>query len=251
VITDSEDRSMIAELEQIIQAEEAKPVAERDVDLIDDCIREIAELKGVKADFSDEEVAKITDKLIKKTDREKRKKRLARIAAGIAAVFVLVGGVTACTINPVLIDWLAKIVRMPFGSNVYSGTITYMNQGNTQEYDNVTQLIEAEKLEIYYPSILPDNVSLIWIDTFQFNGSFCLAFHFSDSSLHFTAEMNCIEDHRAEEVVSEIDNGTLHFDVFGEVNSYIAICEYDQTRYILECQKMEDIILVIGGLRKG
>ena len=66
MITDSEDRSMIAELEQIIQAEEAKPVAERDVDLIDDCIREIAELKGVRADFSNEEVAKITDKLVRK-----------------------------------------------------------------------------------------------------------------------------------------------------------------------------------------
>ena len=65
MITDSEDRSMIAELEQIIQAEEAKPVAERDVDLIDDCIREIAELKGVKADFSDEEIDQIMDKLVK------------------------------------------------------------------------------------------------------------------------------------------------------------------------------------------
>ena len=50
MITDSEDRSMITELEQIIQTEEAKPEAERDADLIDDCIREIAELKGVRAE---------------------------------------------------------------------------------------------------------------------------------------------------------------------------------------------------------
>ena len=115
---------MIAELEQIIQTEEAKPEAERDADLIDDCIREIAELKGVKADFSDEEIKKITDKLIKKTDREKRKKRLIRYIAGIAAVFVLVGGVTACAINPALINWLVKVVRMPFYSSVEQDMIT-------------------------------------------------------------------------------------------------------------------------------
>ena len=67
--TGSEERIMIAELERIIQAEEAKPEAERDQNLIDDCVKEIAEIKGVKAEFSEEEVAQITDSLIRTAEK--------------------------------------------------------------------------------------------------------------------------------------------------------------------------------------
>ena len=59
-----EDQIMITVLEHIIHSEEAKSVANQDTDLIDDCIREIAELKGVKSDFLYEEITEIITKLI-------------------------------------------------------------------------------------------------------------------------------------------------------------------------------------------
>ena len=59
-----EDQIMITVLEHIIHSEEVKPVANQDTALIDDCIREIAELKGVKSDFSYEEITEIITKLI-------------------------------------------------------------------------------------------------------------------------------------------------------------------------------------------
>lgn len=59
-----ENQIMITILEHIIRTEEAKPVTNRDTDLIDDCICEIAELKSVKSDFSYEEITEIITKLI-------------------------------------------------------------------------------------------------------------------------------------------------------------------------------------------
>jgi hypothetical protein len=239
---------MITELEQIIQTEEAKPEAERDVDLIDECIREIAELKGVKADFSDEEIDKITDKLVRK-EKIRNRKRFIRLAAGIAAAFVIVSGVTACAINPALINWLSKVVRIPFGDTISSETITYTNQGITQEYRDIKDFLKAEKLDIYYPSILPDNVHLASIDHFMNNGQDFYMFLYSAPNLCFSVEKVLSEYEFGGELVTEIVCDELYFTVYKE-NSYFAVCEFKDTRYILQSDNISDIILIVGGLRK-
>jgi len=240
---------MITELEQIIQTEEAKPEAERDVDLIDDCIREIAKLKGVRADFSDEEIKEITDKLVKVAEEKRKRKRLIRYIAGIAAALVIVSGVTACAVNPALINWLAKIVRMPFGDTVNSETITYTNQGITLEYRDIKEFLKAEKLDIFYPSILPDNVYLISIDHFINSNNNYYTFFYSIPNLCFSIESKPSEYKRHGELVTEIEQNELHFEVYKE-DDYFAICELDNTRYIIQCDNIKTIILVVGGLRK-
>ena len=250
MITDSEDGSMIAELEQIIQNEEAKPEAERDTDLIDDCIREIAELKGVKADYSDEEIDRITDNLVKATEREKKRKRFIRLAAGIAAAFVIVIGVTACAINPALINWLAKVVRMPFGETIELSEITYTNQGRTTKYKDISALIKSEKLDFLYPTLLPQNVHLVSIKHFVNNSHEYYTFIYSIPSLSFTVEMVYSERVFLGELVTEIESNNLHFDVYKENEIYFAICESEKERYILQSENIYDIILIVGGLRK-
>jgi len=255
VITDSEDRSMITELEQIIQTEEAKPEAERDENLIDDCIHEIAELKGVKADFSDEEIDQIMDKLVKATEEKRKRKRFIRLVAGIAAAFVIVSGVTACAINPALINWLAKVVRMPFGDTISSGTITYTNQGITHEYRDINEFLKAEKLDIYYPSLLPDNVNLVSINHFLNNGQNYYTFTYSTHMLRFTVELLYSTTEFGGEMVTEVDCSELHFSVYKDVYEtgpiFCAICEFNEVRYVLQCNNMQDIILVIGGLKNN
>lgn len=255
MITDSEDRSMIAELEQIIQTEEAKPEAERDANLIDECIREIAELKGVRADYSDEEINRITDKLVKATEEKRKRKRFIRHIAGIAAALVIVSGVTACAVNPALINWLAKVVRMPFGETIEFNEITYTNQGKTIKYKDISALIKSEKLSFLYPTVLPQNVHLVSIKHFANNNQEYYTFIYSTPSLSFTVEMICSERVFLGELVTEVESNNLHFDVYravyqdGDIN--FAICELEDIRYILQCDNIQDVILMVGGLRKG
>lgn len=254
MITDSEDRSMIAELEQIIQTEEAKPEAERDADLIDECIREVAELRGVRSDYSDEEIDQITDNLVKAAEKEKKRKRFIRIAAGIAAAFVIVSGVTACAINPALINWLARIVRMPLGDTINSETITYTNQGSTQKYKDISEFLKAENLDIYYPTLLPDNARLVSIDHFKNNDQDFYMFTYSKPNLIFTIEMVLSTCEYLGELTTEITCGDLLFNVYKatykDEGLYFSICELNEVRYILQCDDMQDIILIIGGLER-
>jgi hypothetical protein len=241
---------MIAELEQIIQTEEAKPEAERDENLIDDCIREIAELKGVKAEYSDEEVKEITDKLIKKTEREKRKKRLVRYVAGIAAAFVLVGGGTACTINPAIINWLAKIVRMPFGSSIDSDRITYYYHGISEEYDGIEDLLKSNAIEIYYPAILPKNTTLNYVEVIEHDYDTIIYFKFSSDNFHYTVHLHYHEPDCGKEPETIITANGNTFDVYSEDYYFISRAEIEGNSYIIQANSINDIILVIGGLRK-
>jgi len=249
VITDSEDRSMIAELEQIIQTEEAKPEAERDADLIDECIREIAELKGVKAGFSEEEVAEITDELIKKTDREKRKKHLVRIAAGIAAVFVLVGGVTACSVNPALIDWIIKTAKMPFGKVFEKETVTYICQGSAEEYDSVEELIHSKELNIYYPAILPNGIILEHVELFNDNGPI-IGFKFNSDNFHYSIQLDSPIQEIKDVATSIVEANGMQFNVYHLENHYTAFSEIDGNAYTIQSSNIDNIIFFIGGLRK-
>jgi hypothetical protein len=244
---------MIAELEQIIHTEEAKPEAERDADLIDDCIREIAELKGVKADFSEEEINRITDKLVKATEEKRKRKRFIRLVAGIAAAFVIVTGVTACAINPAFINWLAKVARMPFGDTISSDTITYTNQGITQEYRDIKDFLNAEELDIYYPSIMPGDIRLVSIDRFFNNADVYYSFFYSNPDLCFVFETLSSEYDIGGELTTEIECNNLHFDVYKvteKEDMYIAVCELAEGRYIIQWNSIQNLILVIGGLEK-
>lgn len=74
VIMECEDQIMITVLEHIIHTEEAKPTTKQNTDLIDDCIQEIAEIKGVRSSFSDKEITEIITKLINTINSTNSKK---------------------------------------------------------------------------------------------------------------------------------------------------------------------------------
>ena len=241
---------MIAELERIIRAEEAKPEAERDLALIDDCIKEIAEIKGVKAEFSEEEVAQITDKLIQTAEKTKKRKRFVRLAAGIAAAVVLVTGITACTINPALINWFKMIVRMPFGAAVEQETITYIHQGSSDEFSNIEELLSYNNLDVYYPSVLPESTKLKSIEILEENGSQILSFFFTSAGFRYTIQLSNPNYRWEQEIISVIEKDSLSFDVNTEGDHYISHSAIDGNTYIIQADTINDIILVIGGLRK-
>ena len=248
--TDSEDRVMIAELERIIRAEEAKPEAERDHALIDDCIKEIADIKGVKAEFSEKEVAEITDKLIQTAEKTKKRKRFVRLVAGIAAMFVIVTGVTACTVNPALINWFKMIVRMPFGASVEQEKVTYIHQGISEEFRNIEELLTFNNLDVYYPSVLPDNTKLKYVEILDENGLQILSFVFTNTKFRYTVQLNSPDFSWKQSAVSEIETNDLHFEVYPEEGYYEAFSKIEGNSYIIQSSNIRDFVLVVGGLRK-
>lgn len=248
--TDSENRIMIAELERIIHTEEAKPEAERDQNLIDDCVKEIAKIQGVKAEYSEEEVAQITDSLIQTAEKTKKRKRFTRLVAGIAAMFVIVTGVTACAVNPALINWFKMIVRMPFGAFVEQDKVTYIHQGSSEEFASIEELLSVKELNVYYPAILPDGIIINGIETVDENGIQIICFMFTNSEFRYTIQMDSLNYNSDQSVVSEIDANGFHFSVCYTQDYYIAYSEIEGNTYIIQVKEFNDIISIAGSLQK-
>ncbi len=250
MITDSEDRSMIAELKQIIQTEEAKPEAERDADLIDECIREIAELKGVKADFSEEEIDKVTDKLVRE-EKCRNRKQFIRHIVGIAAALVIVSGVTACAVNPELINWFVKVVRMPFGSSAEYNFITYINQGAEERFSSIEELLESKDYDIYYPTVLPEGIKIRYVEVLEADGIVLICFRFTSDELRFTVQPNYSNPVSEGDIITIVETPPLSFSICSEGKKYICHAQNENNTYILQANNMDDIVVFVGGLRKA
>ena len=249
----TEDEIMIAELERIIRAEKAKPDGERDAQLIDDCIKEMAEIKGVRAEYSQEEVAEITEKLIRDTEREKAKrKKLVRRVAGIAAAFAVVIGASACAFNPALINWIVTVFKMNNGSVVSNKVITYINQGKESTYDNLESLISSEMPDVLFPRALPENIDILEINSIYINGNRVIHFVFNDTDLSFTIQYNDainIDEYNNE--IMKINLGdTIVFSVYPKSNYFIAYSSENSPRYCVESRDIESIKTIINGLER-
>ena len=185
---------MLAELERIIRAEKAKPDGERDEQLIDDCIREMAEIKGIRAEYSEEEIAAITGQLIRDAEQQKaeRKKRIHRIA-GIAAAFVIVVGASACAFNPGLINWVATVFRIPVGSVIEDSSVKYIYQGKTIIFNNIDDLISSELPEVYYPAVLPEGIWITEIRVVDVGNANMFCFIFNDDNVSCSKKFHDVQ----------------------------------------------------------
>ncbi len=241
---------MIAELERVIRDEEAKPLSERDTDLIDECVREIAELKGVRAEFSDEEVTAITGGLIDMAKQGQKRKRFIRLAAGIAAVFVIGTGITACTFNSTLLNWLETIVRLPFGSVSAEDKVTYIHQSATEEYNSVGELLLKKGIDIYYSKALPAGISTKYVEVVESDNGEIISFQFTPDTFHYAVQLSYSNPEIFDDIITVVEKDDICFSVYAENEHYIACSVIDEDTYIIQANSINDIILFVGGLRK-
>lgn len=150
----TDEELMVAELLRIIRAERSKP--QGDEEAVRDCLDQIAEITGIPRD----EVEYTVELKVKEQQTQNRRKKLSRILAGIAVSVAVVMGITACSVNPVFLNWLRTIVRMPVGTSVEDNSITYIYFGEPIYVDSIYDFAKSENISLYYPSYLPDNINL-------------------------------------------------------------------------------------------
>jgi hypothetical protein len=165
-------------------------------------------------------------------------------------MFVIVTGVTACNVNPTLVNWLVSFARMPFGAIEERETVSYTVQGSTEEYESIEELLISNNLNVYYPSVLPNNIKLNGIEIIAENNINVLSFKFPIADFHFTIQLNNSSKEWNQPVVSEIDANGLHFDVYFIQGYYIGHSEIQGDSYLIQSKEINDIILVVGGLKK-
>jgi hypothetical protein len=237
----TDEELMVAELLRIIRAERSKP--QGDEEAVRDCLDQIAEITGIPRD----EVEYTVELKVKEQQTQNRRKKLSRILAGIAVSVAVVMGITACSVNPVFLNWLRTIVRMPVGTSVEEDGITYYCYGDPVKVDSVYDFVELEKISILYPTWFPNNVKLKKI--FQ-NADNKYIFVFSSSSISFAIQLDVKEGdlQQQEDNIVELDCGK--FAVVDKDGHFHSVGIVDGCKYYLECSEYNDLISVISSMER-
>lgn len=247
----SDLQAMLSELDNITAVEIKKNEAERDEQLIADAITEMAELKNVRSSFTQAEIGERFELIQSQLseEREKKRRRLRRsIAAVCAACLMLV--VTACAV-PTVRNWLIEISKLPAGTSIRVNGITYTNHGVRIVYKNIEELLTAEKLDIYYPTALPEGLYITEIEILTINGADTVFsyFNYPDFSyqvqLNFTADMSEYEIHTDNIAVDGVP-----LKVFENGDRWISFGNLGPHFYTIQAKNYEDVILITESLTK-
>lgn len=253
-------KAAISKLKSIIAKEYKKPESEQNIDLIDDSIKNIAELNGIRAEHNPEELRQKSQKLLKRAKSNptaaavpKQARRKMRIAALVAAALILVCSISVCAFNPDVKYWLLKVIKMPMGSQIEANGITFVKLGNTTEYSSVEMCLISEGISVYYPMWLPNESTIERVSLVKYPEGDAIIYSISDDSTLFTITLTACEDpYKGNSGFSKeiINNFTVYFSLERMNNKEYAIVFIDGAKYEIASIDKESIIKIINGLIK-
>lgn len=158
-------------------AETAKPSDRMDADLVDVLTDMLLDLDGespIGQAEHDAGIRSILDRISTPSTQANHKRTWRKLLiAAIIAALIFAAGLVYITLgsqgNPVLHNWTNYIIErvLPGASIETQNKITIYNDGKSEKYNTVDEYLNHEKLNILYPSVLPDGYELVGIQVFN------------------------------------------------------------------------------------
>lgn len=238
-----------------------------DCDLVRECSDWLDELTEDEIVFTPEELERNLERIKAKTVSDKpvkiRKKvawknfvRVALIAAVIFTISLL--SLSAVAANQgydstwtFLITNVSRILGMDSGDELLGNSVSIIKNTGAVDYNGIEELLSEEKINIMYPHVMPNNVTLQTIyQSIEDNGKYTLSFGFSDKSYiiyvtnYYTTDINLLE--KAE----LISANNINFYTSQKNDAlFHAICQYNGFEYNIQCNSYEDLIFIINNMK--
>ena len=181
---------LIEKLRAIIYIESHKPVSERDMDLIDECVDYLMELEDDK-DLTVEQISTAKENFMQlvedkyPTENKTKAKKLRFKPFLVAACFVVLMVIAnfvalACGVDTmsILKEWGNRIVEMFEGEKTDYQNITIIKEKEAITFSSVDEFLDSTELNVMYPAVLPDDIE---VSIIAITGSY-------DSKLNYNAD---------------------------------------------------------------
>lgn len=171
-----EKQKAIAFFKFLLDEEISKPLGEMNSEAVDSYMKIIFHLQdkciNLSPEFIDEQVRKVfreeektaSPEAVKTTKKYFNKKKAWLIAACIAvlvALFSVVSFSSERSVKDILVEFFGAYEFVPIGEEVIDGNVSYGNNGKTATYNSITELVEAEKINLLFPSANLTDIKLI------------------------------------------------------------------------------------------
>lgn len=191
-------------------------------------------------------------KTVSDTPARKKRIRLRKVLIIAATFLVLVIGISAIAeaMGFGVFEYISEILGLSQGTHVDKGVVTLIHPNGSKEYASVEELLLAEDLNILYPSIMPEGVSIERIDIYDTEtGGKTIRFvtgSMNTSVLVDTCVGSPPEDYIASEKYRVEDREYYLF----EESLFYAISYNNNNRYTICSTNRENVILIIENMKE-
>ena len=258
---------------RIIDNEMAKNVDEIDMELVNECQEELAELMAEERterfagqDASTSAESEYAGNLSSRGRTHAKghtacyaKKRI-RLASLIAAVVILASFASLSVVASSkgyasafeYVSAMAKnLFNMNDGEMVEDGNITIIKNGEHTNYTSIEQMVQEEKLDIMYPTNLPYDIKITEVViTDLANGKFSVDFNFNSSQI----DLFIYSDYTVNQETVEAFTYTVKsqagdtFYIILRDTCYQAVCHKANREYVILANSYTDIDIMINSL---
>lgn len=263
---------LIGQLNAIIDREFLKPDEAIDMDLVDECLEAIARLDNLVVERTQEEQEEIKKNIIEKAEGRPLKilhpaaesfaasrsktgflrRKGGRIAAAVIAAALMASLFTVGTVAKQegfdIKDWIKEILNIEPGTSMELGGVTVYYGPDYEWYESVDEFIEAGDLDILYPSVLPEGISLEKIFVYEMEGQMVYSFQFNNELYSYEVFEN--SDYTSTNNYEKIQIGDLCVYVSSfKDGRYQAVFQYDRYQYVVRATDYIDINIIITNLK--
>lgn len=263
---------LIGQLNAIIDREFLKPDEAIDMDLVDECLEAIARLDNLVVERTQEELEEIKKNIIEKAEGRPLKilhpaaesfaasrsktgflrRKGGRIAAAVIAAALMASLFTVGTVAKQegfdIKDWIKEILNIEPGTSMELGGVTVYYGPDYEWYESVDEFIEAGDLDILYPSVLPEGISLEKIFVYEMEGQMVYSFQFNNELYSYEVFEN--SDYTSTNNYEKIQIGDLCVYVSSfKDGRYQAVFQYDRYQYVVRATDYIDINIIITNLK--
>ena len=262
-------------LHRLLEVEMRKSPKDMDLDLIDECSAQIDELVGEGPKHSPAAMqAKIKEILgtptskashISKKSRpvvvadKKNRHRARNFFIVLAAALVLLYSSLAIAAKVQGYDntWefitqkFIEIFNLDSGESLEEGNVTLVMDSGRTTYSSVDELLEAENLDILYPSYMPEGLALKTVRKYLHeNGKYELVFAYNNGACSLIVRNYYTYSISAVTNFEHHDFGTYHFYVKQmQDGSFQAICQFEGYEYAINYFDREELLQIIKSMK--
>ena len=254
---------------QMIDNETDKPEDEMDLALIGECSAYLRELSDKAAEATKEQKQRILQQIkahhnqtattkSAKVLRSRWKTVRKVVAIAIAAVLLLVSTLTVIAkVKGYSNAWeyvkenIQRIVGLDAGDRMNEGEITLIKNDGVVTYKSVEELVQKEKMDIMYPSRLPDGIQITQISQhFMLENHIMYSIHFNTlgQSIAISSKRNFSQEYLEQHKKITFSFFTAY--VVKEENEMYQVVVFDgKYEYLICCNNYEILMDILNSMK--
>ena len=238
-----------------------------DCDLVRECSDWLDELIEDEVTFTPEELERKLAQLKAGSELNKpvkiRKKAKLKTFVRVALIAAVIFAISLVSLSSVAVNkwygsaWeyvsenISTILGMRIGEKTDEQGITIIKNTGSVLYDNIEMFLESEKIDIMYPSCLPNNLRINSVYYVEENNNCYSLILLMDNEI---CKIYIRNYYYTDESILESLNCVIFDDVKYHITQkdecyYHAICQYNGFEYIIQCDNYDELLFIISNMK--